>query len=33
MKRILFIALALIMVFALAGCNVAPNMPGVPDGL
>jgi hypothetical protein len=30
MKRILFIALALIMVFALAGCNMAPNVNGVP---
>ena len=32
MKRVLFIVLALIVIFALAGCNVAPNVPGVSPG-
>jgi hypothetical protein len=29
MKRLLLFVVVMIMIFALAGCNVAPNVPGV----
>lgn len=33
MKRLLIAALALVAVFSLAGCRLAPNSPGfLPDG-